>query len=246
MLNKIIELGISKREAEELIKASKNIEEDYIKLKNNYPIQYLIGYVNFYGNKIYVNDSVLIPRYETEYLVEKTIKLCKNKFDYKIDILDLCTGSGAIGISLKKEIDCNVTMSDVSKSALNVSKKNIIENNVEANIVESDLFNNINGKYDVIISNPPYINKKMKIMPTVYDYEPHLALFAEDEGLYYYKKIFEQVRSYLNNKFILAFEIGYEQKEKLNELASIYFDNCIIRFEKDLNEKYRYLFIISE
>lgn len=103
MLNKIIELGISKREAEELIKVSKNIKQDYIKLKNNYPIQYLIGYVNFYGNKIYVNDSVLIPRYETEYLVEKTIKLCKNKFDYKINVLDLCTGSGAIGISLKKK-----------------------------------------------------------------------------------------------------------------------------------------------
>ena len=128
MLNKIIELGISKREAEELIKVSKNIKQDYTKLKNNYPIQYLIGYVNFYGNKIYVNDSVLIPRYETEYLVEKTIKLCKNKFDYKINVLDLCTGSGAIGISLKKEINCNVTMSDISKSALSVSKKNIIEN----------------------------------------------------------------------------------------------------------------------
>lgn len=246
MLNKIIELGISKREAEELIKVSKNIKQDYIKLKNNYPIQYLIGYVNFYGNKIYVNDSVLIPRYETEYLVEKTIKLCKNKFDYKINVLDLCTGSGAIGISLKKEINCNVTMSDISKSALNVSKKNIIENNVDVNIVESDLFKNIKGKFDVIISNPPYINKKMKLMPTVFDYEPHLALFAEDEGLYYYKKIFEQIISYLNDKFILAFEIGYEQKDKLNKLAVKHFKNCLIRFEKDLNGKYRYLFIISE
>ena len=86
----------------------------------------------------------------------------------------------------------------------------------------------------------------MKLMPTVFDYEPHLALFAEGEGLYYYKKIFEQIISYLNDKFILAFEIGYEQKDKLNKLAVKHFKNCLIRFEKDLNGKYRYLFIISE
>nr|MCR5462833.1 peptide chain release factor N(5)-glutamine methyltransferase [bacterium] len=92
MKDKIIELGISSREAEELIKVSKDIESDYKKLKEEYPIQYLIGYVNFYGNKVFVNENVLIPRYETEYLVEKTVKYAKEKFNKKIKVLDLGTG----------------------------------------------------------------------------------------------------------------------------------------------------------
>ncbi len=246
MLDKIIKLGISKREAEELIKVSNNLDEDYEKLLLNYPIQYLIGYVNFYGNKIYVNNSVLIPRYETEYLIEKTILYCKKIFNKKIKVLDLCTGSGAIGISLKKELNCDVTISDISKLALAVANKNCKENNVNINIIESDLLDNINDKYDLIISNPPYINKKMKIMPSVYKYEPHLALFADEEGIYYYRKIFEQIKKNIKEKFILAFEIGYEQKDTLNSLAKNYFSDCKIFFEKDLNNKYRYLFIISE
>lgn len=246
MLDKIIKLGISKREIEELLKVSNDIERDYKKLLLNYPIQYLIGYVNFYGNKINVNENVLIPRYETEFLVEKTIKYCKELFNNKIKILDLCTGSGAIGIAIKKEIDCDMILSDISKKALNVAKQNCIENNVEIKIIQSNLLNNIEEKFDVIISNPPYIDKKIKIMDSVYNYEPHLALFALEEGLYYYRKIFEQVKKNLNEKFILAFEIGYEQKEKLEKLIIKYFNNCKIVFEKDLSDKYRYLFIIYE
>lgn len=246
MLDKIIKLGISKREIEELLKVSNDIERDYKKLLLNYPIQYLIGYVNFYGNKINVNENVLIPRYETEFLVEKTIRYCKELFNNKIKILDLCTGSGAIGIAIKKEIDCDMILSDISKKALNMAKQNCIENNVEIKIIQSDLLNNIEEKFDVIISNPPYIDKKIKIMDSVYNYEPHLALFALEEGLYYYRKIFEQVKKNLNEKFILAFEIGYEQKEKLEKLVIKYFNNCKIVFEKDLSDKYRYLFIIYE
>ncbi len=246
MLDKIIKLGISKREIEELLKVSNDIERDYKKLLLNYPIQYLIGYVNFYGNKINVNENVLIPRHETEFLVEKTIRYCKELFNNKIKILDLCTGSGAIGIAIKKEIDCDMILSDISKKALNVAKQNCIENNVEIKIIQSDLLNNIEEKFDVIISNPPYIDKKIKIMDSVYNYEPHLALFALEEGLYYYRKIFEQVKKNLNEKFILAFEIGYEQKEKLEKLVIKYFNNCKIVFEKDLSDKYRYLFIIYE
>ncbi len=246
MLDKMIKLGISKREIEELLKVSKDINSDYKKLLLNYPIQYLIGYVNFYGNKININKDVLIPRYETEFLVEKTIKYSKKQFNKKIKILDLCTGSGAIGIAIKKEIDCDMTISDISRKALKVAKQNCINNNIDIKIIQSDLLKNIDDKFDVIISNPPYIDKKIKIMDSVYNYEPHLALFAEEEGLFYYKKIFEQVKKKLNNKFILAFEIGYEQKEKLENLVSKYFDNCKIIFEKDLSDKYRYLFIINE
>ena len=194
MLNNILKLGISKREAEELLKVSKNIDNDYQKLLLGYPIQYLIGYVNFYGNKINVNKNVLIPRYETEYLVEKTITYCKKIFNRKVKILDLCTGSGAIGISIKKEIDCDVVLSDISKEALKIANENCKENNVDIKIIQSDLLNSISDQFDIVVSNPPYINKKIKVMKTVYDYEPHLALFADEEGIYYYRKIFEQIK----------------------------------------------------
>lgn len=246
MLNKILKLGISKREAEELLKVSKNIDKDYQQLLLGYPIQYLIGYVNFYGNKIIVNKNVLIPRYETEYLVEKTITYIKKVFNRKVKILDLCSGSGAIGITIKKELDCDVVISDISNEALKIANENCNVNNVDIKIIQSDLLNNISEQFDIIISNPPYINKNMKIMKTVYDYEPHLALIAEEEGLYYYRNIFEQIKKNLNKKYILAFEIGFEQKDKLNILAKEHFNDCKIIFEKDLNEKYRYLFIINE
>ena len=128
MKDKIVALGFSSVEVDELLKVSKDIESDYLKLKNKYPIQYLIGYVNFYGYKINVNESVLIPRYETEYLVEKTIKYIKDNFNSKINILDLCTGSGSIAISLSKELNCIVDASDISSKALEIAKINAKEN----------------------------------------------------------------------------------------------------------------------
>ena len=118
MINKIMSLGFSRPESEELVKVSKNIEEDYKKLLEGYPIQYLIGYVDFYGYKIYVNENVLIPRYETEYLVQKTINYSKKIFNDKLDILDLGTGSGAISIVLGRELNSIVTGVDISEDAL--------------------------------------------------------------------------------------------------------------------------------
>ena len=126
MINKITDLGISNTEAKELLKVSKDIETDYKKLLNRYPIQYLIGYVNFYGYQINVNENVLIPRYETEYLVEKTINLSKKLFNDKVKILDIGTGSGAIAISLSKNLNSEVTASDISEECLNLAKQNSI------------------------------------------------------------------------------------------------------------------------
>lgn len=246
MLNKIVELGYSKIEAQELMKVSKNIDEDYKKLLNQYPIQYLIGYVNFYGYKINVNENVLIPRYETEYLVEKTIKYIKDNFNSKINILDLCTGSGSIAISLSKELNCIVDASDISSKALEIAKINANENNADINYIESDLFDKINGKYDVIISNPPYISKNEEIMYSVDKYEPHEALYADDEGLFYYDKILSEIKNYLNNKYIIAFEIGYTQGEKIKKLAEKYLNNPKVLIEKDLSNKDRYVFIFSK
>ena len=246
MKNKIMKLGISSVEADELIKVSNNINEDYNKLLNEYPIQYLIGYVNFYGYKINVNENVLIPRYETEYLVEKTINYYKKYFNGKVNILDIGTGSGSIAIALRKETNCNVTACDISDDALNVAKNNAIMNDVIINFIKSDVFSNINDKFDIIISNPPYISENEEIMNSVDKYEPHLALYAEENGLYFYKKILKEAKEYLNKKSMIAFEIGLLQKDEIVNIAKKYFKNSKIICEKDLSEKDRYIFIINE
>ena len=246
MINKIVELGYSKLEVEELLKVSNNIEEDYKKLLNKYPIQYLIGYVNFYGYKINVNEDVLIPRYETEFLVEKNIKYYKKLFNDKVSILDIGTGSGAISIALKKNIDCDVTACDISKKALEMAKNNAKSNNVDINFIESDIFNNINDKYDIIISNPPYIANNEEVEYSVDKYEPHLALYANDNGLYFYKKIIKNASKYLNDKFIVAFEIGYQQADDIIKIVDNNFTDVKTIIEKDLSGKDRYLFIIKD
>ena len=194
MINKIISLGISKREAEELISVSKDIEHDYKLLKDGYPIQYLIGYVDFYGYKINVNEDVLIPRYETEYLLEKVINISKKIFSNKINILDIGTGSGAISIVLKNELNSNVTACDISKKALNVAINNAKINNSSIKFIKSDIFSNINDKFDIIISNPPYISSDEVIMDSVKKYEPNLALYAPKDGLYFYEEIIKDAR----------------------------------------------------
>lgn len=246
MLNKILDLGISKREAEELLRVSKNIDEDYNKLLNDYPIQYLIGYVDFYGYKINVNKNVLIPRYETEYLVEKTINYVKQIFDRKVDILDIGTGSGAISIALKKNLNSNITAVDISSEALDVAKENANINGTIIDFIESDVFSNVKGEFDVIISNPPYISEDEKIMDSVKKYEPHLALYAKDNGLYFYERILDESKKYLNKKFIIAFEIGWWQAESICNIAKKYYHDSKIIVEKDLSQKDRYIFIINE
>ena len=246
MINKIISLGISKREAEELISVSKDIEHDYKLLKDGYPIQYLIGYVDFYGYKINVNEDVLIPRYETEYLLEKVINISKKIFSNKINILDIGTGSGAISIVLKNELNSNVTACDISKKALNVAINNAKINNSSINFIKSDIFSNINDKFDIIISNPPYISSDEVIMDSVKKYEPNLALYAPKDGLYFYEEIIKDARKYLNDKFIIAFEIGWWQGNLICDSAKRYFNDSVIRIEKDLTDRDRYLFIIHE
>lgn len=247
MINKIMDLGISKTEASELLAVSKDIEKDYLKLKDGYPIQYLIGYVDFYGYRINITPDVLIPRYETEYLVEKTIKYSEKLFANKnVKVLDLGTGSGSIAISMAKNINSDVTAVDISQEALGVAKNNAILNNVEINFINSDMLDKVEGKFDVIISNPPYISKDENIMEIVDKYEPHLALYAEDDGLYFYKNILDNIKDYLNDKFLIAFEIGWWQGELISEYASSIFKTERIVIEKDLTNRNRYIFIISE
>ena len=246
MINKIMSLGFSRPESEELVKVSKNIEEDYKKLLEGYPIQYLIGYVDFYGYKIYVNENVLIPRYETEYLVQKTINYSKTIFNDKLDILDLGTGSGAISIVLGRELNSIVTGVDISEDALNVAKKNAIENKVSINFIKSNMLDSVEGKYDIVVSNPPYIDIDEKIMDSVKKYEPHLALYAKDNGLYFYKNILSNIKPYLKERFIIAFEIGWWQGALIEKIAQEYFENSNVLIEKDLTNRDRYIFIINE
>lgn len=222
---------------------TENIEEAIERYKNGEPVQYIIGDVNFYGNTIKVNKNVLIPRYETEELVEKTIKKIKNKFNKKIDVLDLCTGSGCIAITLKKELNSNVTATDISSDALEVAKENINLNNVDVKLINSDLFNNIDGKFDCIISNPPYISYDEEIDEIVKNNEPNIALYAPNNGLYFYEEILKNIKKHLNDEFIIAFEIGYKQGESLVELANKYLNNVTISVEKDLQGRDRFLFI---
>ena len=215
------------------------------KLKTGYPVQYLIGNVEFCNCLINVNENVLIPRFETEFLVEKTINYLKNKFSKKIKIIDLGTGSGCIAIALKKALDADITALDISKKAIELACQNAQINQVRINFIEGDMTKKISGKYDCLISNPPYIPLDGFVEEKVQKYEPHLALFASDDGLYFYQKILGYAKDILNDEFLIALEIGDNQKEDLEKLLKQFnYQNYV--FEKDLNNLDRYLFIFSE
>ena len=217
-------------------------------VKNNKPIQYVLGSVNFYGLELVVNENVLIPRFETEELVENTIKLINSKFkDKKLNILDLCTGSGAIGLRLKKEYPNNdITLSDISAKALMVASENSEKLELPVKIINSDLFDKIDDKYDVIISNPPYIRDDEEIEDIVKDNEPHIALYAGKDGLDFYDRILKDIKNYLKEEFIIAFEIGAEQKQQVSSLAYKYLDNIEIYSKQDMSGKDRMIFIVNK
>lgn len=207
------------------------------------PLQYIVGTINFYGYEYKVNKNVLIPRFETEELVENTIKYIKENFNNKVKVLDLCTGSGCIGITIKKELKENVdvTISDISKKALRVAKINSKGENIK--IIRSDIFDNINDKYDIIISNPPYISYDEKIMDIVKKNEPNIALYAEDNGLYYYKEIIKEINKHIKNKFLIAFEIGERQASDIKRIIDKKLKNVNIIIKKDISGKDRMIFI---
>ena len=226
---------------------SDKLDEGIELLKQGISPQYIVGNVCFYGNIININKNVLIPRFETELLVEKTIKYIKSNFSNKdISVLDIGTGSGCIAITLQKELGCKVVGVDISDSALEVARENSSSNNTDIEFVLSDVFSNVREKFDVIISNPPYIREDEEIEDIVKNNEPHLALYAKDRGLYFYNKILKECSNYLNDKFLIAFEIGYEQGDDVKNLAYKYLDNVIVRVEKDYSGKDRFVFIYNK
>ena len=220
-----------------------NIEEAIIRLNNGEPVQYIVGNVDFYKSNFIVNKNVLIPRFETEELVLNTINLIKKYFNKKIKILDIGTGSGAIAISLKKEINSDVYATDISKEALEVAKENAKRNNAEVNFINTNLFDGIKEKFDVVISNPPYIRYDEEIDEIVKNNEPHLALYADNDGLYYYEEILKNINSILNEKYLIAFEIGKDQYKDIEKIKNKYLKDAKIYLKKDLEKRDRMVFI---
>ena len=209
---------------------TKEKEELYFSLidkhiEKNVPLSHLAGFEYFYDRKFKVTKDVLSPRMETEELIYKVIEYIKSINKNNIKILDLCTGSGIIGITLRKELgfkSLEVVASDISEEALKVAKENAIMNEAEVKFIQSDIFENINEKFDIIVSNPPYIaySDKITMEDNVLNYDPHLALFAEEDGMYFYREIVESAKEYLEEDGIVFFEIGYDQREKILKLAN--------------------------
>jgi release factor glutamine methyltransferase len=215
-----------------------------IKKSQTYPIQYIVGNVDFYGYNYIVNKNVLIPRFETEELVYETINYI-NKMNRHIKIIDIGTGSGCIGITLKRELkDVEVTLVDISNKALNVAKKN--KKDLDIKTIKSNLFEKIYEKYDVIISNPPYISYDEPIMDIVKNNEPNVALYAENNGLFYYEEILKSCKNYLNNEYLIAFEIGAKQKDNIIALVNKYLPNSKVISKKDMQGRDRMIFIMNK
>lgn len=220
-------------------------EEGILKLNQGVPVQYIVGDVNFCGNIIGVDESVLIPRFETELLVDKTVCYIKKYFDGKVDVLDIGTGSGCIAISVFKRVLCNMDATDISDDAIRVAKANALLNGAGINFYQSDLFSNVNGRFDVIISNPPYIAYDEKIEDKVRYNEPSIALFADNDGLEFYQRILDEASNYVKDKFIIAFEIGYKQGGAVEKMAQKIFPLANVSVQKDYTGRDRFVFILQ-
>lgn len=260
-VNKIILVNLLKKDLPWLYANLNTLQDDqtvlkeYLSLVQMYadglPLGYIFGYVFFNNNKIFVDKNVLIPRNETEILVNHTLSYTEKLFsNKKIDVLDLCTGSGCIAITLAlKQLDWNIIASDISSKALEIARLNQNFYQLQnIKLVESDLFANLtDNKFDLIICNPPYINKNSN----TYDktnllHEPEIALFADNFGLIYYQRIFATFLQYTKKDFLLALEIGFDQKLILEAILQEQYSNYHYWFEKDYDNHWRYLFISSK
>lgn len=222
-----------------------NIDDAISLLNKGVPVQYIVGNVDFYGYTFIVNKNVLIPRFETEELVSRTIDYIKKYFSNDLSVVDLGCGSGCISITLSKELGISVDAVDISSKAIDVALENCRLNNADVNFYLGDMLEPLNKKYDVIISNPPYISYDEDIMDIVKNNEPSIALYADNDGLYFYEKILMEASHYLNKKSMIAFEIGYMQGDRIKELAYKYFSNSKVNVIKDLSFRDRFVFIFN-
>ena len=209
------------------------VEEIFKKLAAHIPAQYIIGHAEFFGMQLKVDERVLIPRPETEELVD--LILTENP-EKNLKVLDIGTGSGAIALTLaKNRPDWSVTAADISQDALDLSLENANAQNLNLSFIKSDCFSEISSKYDIIVSNPPYISREdqEEVGLNVFHSEPHLALFADEDGLAIYRKIAEDSKDYLNDGGKIYLEIGYKQGQSVPALFTENFPEKRVRTLKD-------------
>lgn len=217
-------------------------------LQNGKPVQYVIGTESFYGRSFVVDEHVLIPRPETEELVHGALERCRRIFgdQAEISVADIGTGSGAIAVTFKKEWpNAEITATDISPEALRVAESNAERHGAAIKFAEGDLTEPVSGTtWDVVLSNPPYIGREeaTSMSGTVLDFEPHQALFAEEEGLYCYRKLAENLPQLMNKPALIGVEIGYAQGAAVHKLLADAFPQASIEIVEDINGKDRILF----
>ena len=209
------------------------VEEIYKKLAAHIPAQYIIGHAEFFGMQLKVDERVLIPRPETEELVE--LILAENP-EENLKVLDIGTGSGAIALALaKNRPDWSVTAADISQDALELATENAKRQDLDLTFIRTDCFSEISSKYDIIVSNPPYISREdqEEVGLNVFHSEPHLALFADENGLAIYRRIAEESKDYLNDGGKIYLEIGYKQGQSVPDFFRKNFPEKRVRTLKD-------------
>ncbi len=225
-------------------KFSKGME----RILNNEPMAHVLGFSWFYGYKLVSSPSALIPRVETEELCAQILARIDDYFSEGIvDCVDIGTGSGAIAITIAKEENrVKMVASDISEEALELAKINAENNEADIEFICGDMlkpFIERNNKFDILICNPPYIPVDEKMEASVVDYEPNIALFGGEDGLKFYREIFKDGPKILNEKAMMAFEMGWNQKEKMQALLNEYLPNIKYEIVKDMNGKDRMLFV---
>lgn len=220
-------------------------------LEQRLPIQHIIGYTYFYGYKMKVSDKVLIPRPETEELVSYVMQMYDEYFTkQEVDVVDIGTGSGCIAIALSKEEPMmKIKASDISHEALEVAKENAILNDANVEFFEGDMlepFIKNHLKFDILVSNPPYIPDDEYVEDIVKNNEPHIALYGGDQGMHFYDVILKDAKKILNDKNVILFEHSYSKKQEMILLGSKYFPNATIEVIKDLNGKDRFTIIVNK
>ena len=223
-----------------------NEYKEYIeKIIKGKPVQYITSNQEFMRLNFYVDENVLIPQPDTEILVEEVIK--RKSMKENVEILDMCTGSGCIGISLEKNIkNTKVTLVDISKEAIEIAKKNAIQNSVENKVtfIQSDMFEKIKGKFDIIVSNPPYIRTDIiQTLDKQVQNEPHIALDGGKDGLDFYKVLINEAYKYLKKGGKIFLEIGYDQKKEVENLAKKSKHYKRIETIKDLSQNDRVIIL---
>ena len=208
---------------------NKDMDTAILELKRGIPVQYIVGDVDFYKYNFIVNQNVLIPRFETEELVDNTIRYIKANFSGEVKIIDVGCGSGAIGITLAKELEnAKVTCLDISDAALDVTRENAKRLNVSINVLKGDMLDYVNDKYDVVISNPPYIATDEEIEDIVKNNEPHLALYSGKDGMDSYR------------------QIGCTQKEAVTAIIKKSLPDAVVTCTKDLSGRDRMIFVTNK